>query len=692
MNLHSFKAIKLCLAIVLIVFLIILLSFIPYDIFNLHYLQAHFSDLKSCVETNHFKAVMIFVTSYLIVAGFSLPFATILTLLSGALFGLWEGLILSLASSTVGATIAFLLSRYFLGDLFNNFFRSKSEIIKKEFDEKGTLYLLTLRIAPIFPFFLVNLAMGLTSISVRQYFICTALGMIPGLVVYTFAGLTFLELTSIQSILNFKTAAALLLLALLPAIGKWISWHLTKYRTYKPFNKPRVFEYNVIVIGGGSAGLVTANITTSLGAKVALIEKNRMGGDCLNSGCVPSKSLIHLSKQKIDFSKVMSDVHTTIAKIAPHDSRERYESIGVKCFSGEAKVLSPYEVQINEQVLTTKNIVLATGAEPFIPPIPGLASIDYLTSNTLWNLEELPSHFLVCGGGAIGVELAQAFARLGSNVTLVEKQERLLSREDREASRMIEEQLSRDGIKLYLNSEILSFNQNIVHIKNSSGELTLNFDKVLIALGRKPSHASLLPGLKLNPDNTIWTNSFLQTSIPNIYACGDAAGPFQFTHFASHQAKVVALNILFGFIKKFWVDHKIVPRCTYCDPEISAVGLNAEELINKQIAFEETIFSYENLDRAIIEEVENGFVKVWTEAQSDKILGVTIVGKNSSLQLQEFILAMENNLGLNTILDSIHPYPGFSDANKQVASYWKKKRLSENLKEILIKLQKFRRK
>ena len=693
MNQHSFKTIKIFLALVLMASTIMVINTIPNDYLNLQYLQSHFSEFQSFVENNHLKAVFFFISTYIAIAALSLPFATVLTLLSGALFGLWEGMILSLVSSTIGATFAFLLSRFLLGDFFSHTFKAKALVIKNEFDDKGSLYLLTLRIAPVFPFFLVNLAMGLTSISVRQYIIYTAIGMIPGLVVYTLAGTTFMQLQSIQSILSFKTASVLMLLAFLPFLGNWMVGLITNYKLYKPFKKPKQFDFNLVVIGGGSAGLVTANITSSLGAKVALIEKEKMGGDCLNTGCVPSKTIIHLSKNKqADFRSVMHTIQSTINKIAPHDSRERYESLGVECFTGTAQILSPYEVHVNGKTLTTKNIVLATGAEPFIPSIPGLESTTFLTSSTLWSLKELPENFLIIGGGPIGVELAQAFARLGSKVTIVEKQNRLLFREDLEASRIIEEQLKKDGVQIFIQSELLSVKNNEARLKTYDGDKVLAFDQMLLALGRRASHNFKLPSLKVNSDNTIWTNHYLQTSYSNIYACGDVAGPFQYTHFASHQAKVVALNILFGFLKKYKVDHLLIPRCTYCDPEVSAVGLNAEELKIKQIEFEETIFPFANLDRAVIENAENGFVKVWTAKNSDKILGVTIVGKNSSLQLQEFILAMENNLGLNTILDSIHPYPGYAEANKHAASYWKKKKLSENLKTFLTNLQNIKRK
>jgi pyruvate/2-oxoglutarate dehydrogenase complex dihydrolipoamide dehydrogenase (E3) component/uncharacterized membrane protein YdjX (TVP38/TMEM64 family) len=690
---------KILLFVVLLLFIISLIIIFPKNYLHLEYLQQNITMFRQQVDKNLTLSVIIYIVLYVLVSVFAIPGAAVLTLLSGALFGFSLGFAASIVGSTLGAIGAFIVTRYLIGDYINQKFILHSQKIKKEFEKNGDAYLLTLRIVPIFPFFLVNILMGLTPIRFKNYMIISCLGMMPASAVYTYAGLSFAHLKSIEGILTPPIFIAFFLLGLLPHFGRMIIWNFNRHRLYKPFIKPKRFQYNAVVIGAGSAGLVTANICSTLGAKVAIIEKDSMGGDCLNRGCVPSKTLIHSSRlahsisksqgfgielkdSVYNFAQTMKNIKETIKKIEPNDSIARYESLGVHCFSGEAKIISPWEVLINNKTITTKNIVIATGSSPRKLDVPGVASIEPLTSDTFWNLIKRPDHLVVIGGGAIGCEISQAMVRLGSKVTMLVRGKKLLEEVESSASLILERALKDEGVEIHFNTQVTSFEKThelkMVYYKQNEEQLNMTFDEVLLAIGRKSSVSTLSDTLKfdLNENGTLKTNDYLQTNYHNIYACGDITGKFQFTHFASHQAKYVALNIVFGLLKKFKVDNSFVPKCIYTSPEIASVGKSEFELKENGTEFDEAIFFMKDLDRAVIEKEENGYVKILTTKKSGKILGVTIVGAQASLMIQEFILAMENGLTLDKILQSIHPYPGFNEANKFAAGAWKKNQLT----------------
>jgi dihydrolipoamide dehydrogenase len=473
-------------------------------------------------------------------------------------------------------------------------------------------------------------------------------------------------------------------------------------------NKPNQFDRNLIVIGAGSAGLVSSLIAATVNAKVTLIEKHKMGGDCLNTGCVPSKALIKSAKVaslikrssefgintpeiNVDFPAVMDRVQSIINKIEPHDSIERFESLGVECIKGEAKIVSPWSVSINEKILTTKNIIIATGAAPLIPPIKGIGNINYLTSDNLWQIREQPKRLLVLGGGPIGCELSQAFARLGSSVTQVEMASRIMAREDEDVSELITSKFKREGIDVRTNHKAKEFikndDKNYLICENNGQDIEIEFDSVLIAVGRKANVSGFGLediGIELNKQGTIKVNEYMQSSIPSIYACGDVAGPYQFTHTASHQAWYASVNALFGRFKKFKADYSVIPWATFTDPEVARVGLNEQEAKQQAVKYETSIFKLDELDRALTDSETEGFVKVLTVPGKDKILGSTIVGDHAGELITEYITAMKNKTGLNKLLGTIHIYPTLSEANKYTAGIWKK----AHAPKLLLKLVK----
>ncbi|WP_299944183.1 FAD-dependent oxidoreductase [uncultured Microbulbifer sp.] len=489
-------------------------------------------------------------------------------------------------------------------------------------------------------------------------------------------------------------------------------------------SRPKKFDRNLIVIGAGAAGLVSAYISAAVKAEVTLIEAGNMGGDCLNTGCVPSKALIQcariahwarragqfgvcVAEPGIDFPGVMRHVRASIEQIAPHDSVERYTDLGVEVVQGQARLVDPWTVKIalnsgGEQTLSARAIVLATGAEPIVPPLPGLENVHYLTSETLWDrcakLDQVPRRLLLLGGGSIGCELAQAFVRLGSDVTLVEKESRLLPREDREVSEALSHALKSEGVNLLTGHEALAFigkpNRigGALRLRNAEGEIEVTFDEVILALGRRARTKGFgLETLDLVQGGKLETDAYLRTRYPHILAAGDVVGPYQFTHMASHQAWYAAVNGLFGDIKKFAVDYSLVPRATFIDPEVASVGLSEGMASERGIAYEVTRYALDDLDRAIVDGAAQGFVKVLTVPGKDKILGVSIVGENAAELIAEFVIAMKYGLGLNKILSTIHTYPTMAEANKFVAGNWKRAHAPEWALRWLKRFHRWRR-
>ncbi len=656
-----------------------------------------------------------FFVLYVVATAFSLPGATILTLTGGAIFGLVNGFILVSFASSLGATLAFLVTRYLLRESVENKFKTQFQGINEGIKREGAFYLFTLRLVPLFPFFLINMLMGLTQMKVWVFYIVSQFGMILGTLVYVNAGTQLAQLESAAGILTPKLILSFVLLGILPLISKKIIDAVKAKRVYRGLKKPDTFDYNLVAIGAGAAGLVTTYIGAAVKAKVALIEKHKMGGDCLNTGCVPSKALIKSAKiaqqikqsekygiktngTEVDFKNVIKRIHKVIEEIAPHDSIERYTDLGVECITGEAEILSPWEIKVGDRVLRTKNIVLATGAGPLLPAIPGLKEMNPLTSENLWDITSLPQRLLVLGGGPIGCELSQAFSRLGSQVTQVEAQDGLLSREDSDVSKRVTEKFISEGINLLTSHKAEGFGRDgdgkFARLRNTTGEVKVYFDEVIVALGRKANVNMIgLDRLKLelNPSGTFAHDEYLRTKYPNIYVCGDCAGPYQFTHVAAHQAWYASVNALFAPFKMFKADYRVIPWTTFTDPEVARVGLSEKEAEEKGIEVEVTKYGIDDLDRAIADGENHGFVKVLTPLGSDKILGVTIVGVHAGELLAEFVLAMKWNLGLNKILGTIHAYPTFSEANKYVAGEWKRAHKPEGLLKLVEKFHKWRR-
>ncbi len=663
-----------------------------------------------------------FLLLYVIVTALSLPGAAVMTLAAGALFGiLWGTIIVSFASS-IGATLAFLVSRYLLRETVQSRFGEKLKPLNAGIQKEGAFYLFTLRLVPVFPFFLINLLMGLTPIRAAAFYWVSQVGMLAGTLVYVNAGTQVAQLEHFSGILSPSLLVSFALLGLFPLIAKRLLAAIKARRVYTGYKKPVHFDRNLIVIGAGAGGLVTAYIAAAVKAKVTLIEAHKMGGDCLNYGCIPSKALIksarlaHQIRQadhyglercnpSISFRKVMQRVQDIIAQVEPHDSVERYTSLGVDVIQGYAKLVDPWTVEIKRhdgqmQRLTSRSVVLATGARPFVPPLPGIDEVGYVTSDTLWHefaqLNEAPKRLVVLGGGPIGCELAHAMARLGSQVIQVERGERILAREDEDVSNLATQSMMRDGVTILTGHDALRCekqgDRKFLVVSQDGEEKTIEFDTLLCAVGRVARLQGYgLEELGIETSHTIVTNDYLETLYPNIFAAGDVVGPYQFTHTAAHQAWYAAVNALFGQVKKFKVDYRVIPRTTFIDPEVARVGLNEQEAKEQGIAVDVTRYALDDLDRAIADGATQGFVKVLTEPGKDRILGVTIVGEHGGDLLAEFVLAMKHGLGLNKILSTIHTYPTWAEANKYAAGEWKRAHAPKNVLVWLKKYHSWRR-
>ncbi len=700
---------------ILFILVLIITSYFYFELdknLTFAYLKENQADLQGLVRDYKPWSILIYIGVYIMATGLSLPGATILTLAGGALFGSLIGTLYVSIASTLGATLAMIMSRLFLQDWVNRKFSKRIESINKGVEAEGAFYLFTLRLVPIFPFFLINLAMGLTKIKTFTFMWVSQLGMLAGTFVYVNAGSQLSTLESASGILSPKVLGSFVLLGAFPLLAKKIHNLIKERKVYKGFKKPKKFDFDMIAIGGGSAGLVTAYISAAVKAKVALIEKDRMGGDCLNTGCVPSKAILKAAKHvyhakhlesfgakvsnvEIDFPKVMKRVHQVIKDIEPHDSRERYTKLGVDCFEGHAKIISPWEVELNGKILSTRNITIATGASPFVPPIPGIENVEILVSDNLWDITEQPKELIILGGGPIGLEMAQAFSRLGSNVSIVEMNDRLMSKEDADVAEVVTKRLIKEGVKVLTSYKAVKFSSSNELIVECNGEeTTLKFDKVLVAVGRRARVTGFgleELGVKIRKNGTIETDEYLKTNFPNIYACGDVTGPYQLTHMAAHQAWYCAVNGIFGFLKKFKVDYSVVPWATYTDPEVATVGHTEDSAKLAGIECEVYKYQLDDLDRAIADGETDGFVKVLVAPGTDKVLGATIVGAEASVSILEFVQAMKQGFGLNKILGTIHPYPSLREANKYLAGIWKNSTKPERLLAYLKRFHSWRR-
>ena len=694
----------------LLVIAILASAFFAIDLgrfFSLDYFKSQQAAIEAYRAAHPGLTAGIFFAVYVAVTGLSLPGAAILTLAGGAIFGLLWGTVLVSFASTLGATLAFLVARFALRDWVQSQFGVRLKAINAGIEKEGGFYLFTLRLIPIFPFFVVNLVMGLTPIRAWTFYWVSQIGMLAGTLVYVNAGTQVARIDSLRGILSPGLLISFALLGVFPLIAQKIVSAVKARRVYAKWPKPKRFDRNLIVIGAGSAGLVTAYIAAAVKAKVTLIEKRRMGGDCLNTGCVPSKALIRSAKllshmrrspefgirkaaAEFDFAEVMDRVQRVIREVAPHDSVERYTGLGVDVIQGIAKITSPWTVAVTTaagtRTLTTRAIVIAAGARPFVPPIPGLEEAGYLTSDTVWNLRELPKRLVVLGGGPIGSELTQTFARFGSQVTQVEMAPRILIREDPEVSERVTARFRQEGIQVLVNHRAKQFavenGEKILIAEHDGSDTRIPFDAVLVAVGRVANTTGYgleELGIPATRARTVETDEYLQTLYPNIFAAGDVAGPYQFTHTAAHQAWYASVNALFGPFKTFKADYSVIPWSTFVDPEVARVGLNEQEAKERGIPHEVTVYGLDDLDRAIADGEAHGFVKVLTAPGKDRILGVTIVGEHAGDLLAEYVLAMRHGIGLNKILGTIHIYPTLAEANKYAAGVWKKAHAPQKL-------------
>ena len=703
------------------------IAFFVFDLgrfFSLAYIKESQQSFSTLYNERPVFITAVFFAIYVAITALSLPGAAIMTLAAGASFGLVWGTVVVSFASTLGATCAMLISRYVLRDSIENRFGAKLAEVNKGIEKEGAFYLFTLRLLPLIPFFALNVLMGLTKMKTLTFFWVSQLGMLAGTIAYVNAGTEIAKIDSLRSILSPGLIGSFVLLGLFPLLMKKVLDFFKKRKVYARWNsvKPKSFDRNLIVIGAGAGGLVTALIGAAVKAKVTLVEAHKMGGDCLNFGCVPSKAIIKSAKlahqmrhaenyglnatsPTFSFKAVMQRIHDIIAAIAPHDSVERFTGLGVDVLEGYAKIINPWTVEIamndgSKKTLTPRSIVIAAGASPVVPPLPGIEQSGYVTSDTLWDafakLETLPKRLVVLGGGPIGCELAQAFARLGSVVSQIEMAPRILIREDEEVSAFAQKSLSSDGVQVLTSHKALRFqNANGVKtlvVEHNGAEKIIEYDEVICAVGRIARLKGYgLEDLGIPTQRTVDTNEYLETIYPNIYAAGDVAGPYQFTHTAAHQAWYAAVNALFGTFKKFKADYRIIPAATFIDPEVARVGLNESEAKAQNIAYEVTKYGIDDLDRAIADSEAHGFIKVLTVPGKDKILGVTIVGVHAGDLLAEYVLAMKHGLGLNKILGTIHAYPTLAESNKYVAGEWKRAHQPVKLLEWVKKYHDWRR-
>jgi len=703
---------------VLILIVILVGVFFALDLgqyLNLEYIKSKQADLEAFRSTRPVETAAAFFVVYVLVTALSLPGAVVMTLAAGGIFGLLWGTILVSFASTLGATLAFIVARFLLRSSVQSRFGDRLKALNQGVEKEGAFYLFGLRLVPLFPFFVINLVMGLTPIRTWTFAWVSQVGMLAGTIVFVNAGTQLAAIESLSGILSPGLLFSFVLLGAFPLIAKKAMAMINAQNALKDYSKPENFDRNMIVIGAGSGGLVASYIAAAVKAKVTLIEKHKMGGDCLNTGCVPSKALIRSARYldqirrseeyglkaasvDFDFAEVMQRVQGVVKKVEPHDSVERFTGLGVEVIEGAALIKDPYTVEVNGQTLTARNIVVATGARPFVPPIEGIDQIDYLTSDNLWEIRELPKRLVVLGGGPIGCELAQSFARFGSKVSIVEMAPRLMIREDDDVAEIVTQRFESGGIDVLTGHRAKQFKveggEKILLAEVDGKDIELQFDQVLVAVGRVANTTGFgleELGVKISDRRTVEVNDFLQTNFPNIYACGDVAGPYQFTHTAAHQAWYAAVNSLFGQIKRFKVDYSVIPFATFTDPEVGRVGLNELDAQAQGVAYEVTRYGLDDLDRAIADGEDHGFVKVLTVPGKDKILGATIVGEHAGDLIAEFVTAMRHGLGLNKILGTIHIYPTWTEANKFAAGNWKRAHAPQKLLEWVEKFHTWRR-
>ena len=685
------------------------------DYVTLDALKTHRGELAALVEQQPLPLMLAYFLIYVAMAALSIPGAAVLSLAGGAVFGFVRGVLLVSFASVLGAVLAFLGSRYLFRDWVRQRFGRQIQAIDRGVERDGTFYLLFLRLNPIFPYFLVNLGMGLTRIGVLRFALVSQVGMFPATLVYVNAGTQLAHIDSPGDVLSPQLIGSLVLLSLFPLVAKVFAGWLTRRRAYRGWRRPRRYDRNLVVIGAGAGGLVSAYIAAAVRAKVTLIEARAMGGDCLNTGCVPSKALIRSARAahevrtaerygvkagppEVDFPAVMRRVREIIETIAPADSVERFTSLGVDVRQGHARIVDPWTVEVDGDRLTTRSIVIAAGAEPIVPPLPGLAEAGFLTSDTMWEAlsqrSTVPRRLVILGGGPVGVEMAQAFARLGAQVTLVHRGVRILPREDEDVAAAVALALADDGVALCTGHEAARVEAGtlVVRGEGRAEEIALPFDELIVAVGRTPRLTGYgLETLGIDTGRPLDLNGWLETALPNIYAVGDVAGPYRFTHAASHQAWHAAVNALFGSVRKFRVDYSVLPWVTFTEPEAAHVGHNETTAKAAGIAHEVVRYSFGHHDRAVTESAASGFVKILVAPGKDRILGSSIVGHNAGELIAEIALAMKHRIGLRKLLGTVHAYPTMAEAAKLAAGEWRRSHQPERLLGFVARYHAWRR-
>lgn len=679
-------------------FLLLLLAaaIVTFALYGRHWLdfaafRAAQGRLQDWVQGQPLAAAALYFAVYAAVGAFMVPGVGVLSIVGGALFGLWWGSALALTASLVGAAIALLIARHLLREPLRRRYAAAFSVVDRGIAGDGAFYLAALRLVPGLPFFVINPVMGLTAMPVGRFVGVSAVSMVPGTLLHVNAGTQVARLASPADVLSWPLVLSLLALALLPFVARRAvtAWQQRRALRRWAHLKPPRFDRNLVVVGGGAAGLVAASLAAATRARVTLVESGRMGGDCLHTGCVPSKALLRVAAEvqaarragaapEVDFARVMARVADAVRALAPHDSPERFRSLGVEVIEGRATLVDPWHVRVEgadgtAQVLSTRAVVLSTGARPVLPDLPGLAEAGALTSETLWSLQTLPRDLVVLGGGAMGCELAQAFARLGSRTVLVERAGRLLPQEEPEAGALLQRALQAEGVQVLTGRRALRCEGAVLVVDGAGREERLPFDRLLCATGRRARVEGFgLEALGLVDGDTLAVDEWQRTRLPHILAAGDLAGPWQLTNAAAHQGWHAAANALLAPLWRLRADRRVLPRCTFTDPEVARVGLTVEEARAGGQAVEVTAVDLTLLDRAAAEGRGAGWAQVLTPPGSDRILGATVVGAAAGETIAVFALAMRQRIGLRRILSTVHAYPTFAEAAPRVALAWRR--------------------
>lgn len=693
----------------------------------------NFEKIRSMVENAGPWGFVVFASAYLFSALIPFP-ATLLSTVSGAIWGEYLGTVVTVISATLASCVPFLIARYLGRGLVGKFIHKNHTANRCDrfASRNGFMAVLIMRLVPIFPWDLVNYATGLCGIKFRDYFLASLIGTIPASFTYNLIGSSLgqpIDKTKIILIVILVLIIAFIMVIVKRKTKETIkvtdNTGSSEMKEFKinvspmdKFNEELVENvhptdwnnpepkgrYNLVVIGAGTAGLVTAAGAAGLGAKVALIEKNLIGGDCLNVGCVPSKTMVRSSRiiaevlsavefgikgtesASVDFSVVMERVRAVRAKISSHDSAKRFTDLGVDVFLGDAEFTGPDSVSVAGKTLQFKKAVIATGARAVTPNIEGIQDSGFLTNETVFNLTEQPKRMAIIGGGPIGCEMAQAFARLGTEVILFHRDKHILNREDADAAEIVQQQFIKEGIKLLLNCSPSRIeaqgNEKVIHYKCEDSESSVTVDQILAGAGRAPNVENLnleTVGVEYDKRKGIIVKDRLQTSNPRIFAAGDVCMKYKFTHAADAAARIVIQNALFFGRKK--LSALTMPWCTYTDPEIAHVGMYEKDAREKGIEVDTFVKKFSENDRAQTEGHEQGFIKVHVKKGTDKIVGATIVGKNAGDQISELTLAIVNGIGLGKIASVIHPYPTEAEAIRHLGDAYNKTRLTPTLRK-----------